>query len=105
MVADLALEGREGFVERVRLGLITLGLVFLLLLQLELGKGWTVKAAACDAPVLQASTIETRTVVVEALANDLAAADNDTAMSVVEWRLRSLLKAQSEVVVSLHFGD
>jgi len=53
--------------------------------------------------MLECAAIETRTVVVVALADDLATAHDDTAVAVVQRRLSGLLEAKREVVVRLHF--
>jgi hypothetical protein len=47
--------------------------------------------------MLQSAAIKAWTVGVVALAKDLPTANDDTAMTEVEWRLVSLLKAQGEV--------
>lgn len=61
-------------------------LVLLALLQLgfHLGKSGAIKGAACDTAMLECAAVETRTVVVVALADDLAAEHNDTAMAIVQ---------------------
>jgi len=90
---------------RRTLTLLLLRLVLLLLkLLLQAGYGWSVEGALRDTAILQSAAIVTCAVVIVALANDLAAAHDDSAVAVVERRFGSLLEAQSEVVVGLHFG-
>ena len=92
---------------RLRRRLITLrfGLVLLALLQLglHLGQGSAIEGTTCDTAMLECAAIETRTVVVVALADDLATAHDDTAVAVVQRRLGGLLEAKREVVVRLPF--
>jgi hypothetical protein len=61
--------------------------------------GFLVQDLACNlhAPVLQSTAIETWTIVVETLANDFAATDNDAAMAVVQGRFRCLLETERHV--------
>lgn len=51
---------------------------------------------------LQSPTVEPRAVVIESLADHLAALDDNAAVAVVQRRELSLLEAQVEVSVSLH---
>lgn len=83
-----------------------LELVLLALLQLGLHihQSRSLEGAACDAAVLESAAVETRAVVVVALADDLSAAHDDTAVAVVERRFCSLLEAKRQVIVRLHFA-
>lgn len=65
---------------------LRVGLVLLALLQLgfHLGEGGAVEGATCDTAMLECAAVEARTVVVVALADDLAAAHDDTAMAIVQ---------------------
>ena len=58
----------------------------------------------CNTTVLEGATIEAWAVIIIALADDLAATDNDAAVAVVHWRLAGLLEAKREVIVRLHCG-
>ena len=91
---------------RLRRLLIVLrsGLVLLTLLQLglHLGEGSSIEGTACNAAMLECAAIETRAVVVVALADDLATAHDDTAVAIVQRRISGLLEAKREVVVRLH---
>lgn len=83
-----------------------LELVLLALLQLGLHihQSGTLEGAACDTTVLECAAIETRAVVVVALADDLTTAHDDTAVAVVQRRFCSLLEAKRQVIVRLHFA-
>lgn len=61
------------------------GLVLLALLQLglHLGESSAIESTACDTAMLESAAIETRAVVVVALADDLATAHDDTAVAIV----------------------
>jgi hypothetical protein len=85
---------------------LRLALVALTLLQLglHLSQGIAIEGAACDTAMLECAAIKSRTVVVMALADDFAAAHNDTSMAVVQRRFSSLLEAERQVTVRLHFG-
>ena len=87
----------------LRFGLVLLLLLALLQLGLHLGESSAVQGTACDTAMLECTSIETRAVVVVALADDLTAAHNDAAVTVVQRRLGGLLEAKREVVVRLHF--
>jgi hypothetical protein len=52
--------------------------------------------------MLECAAIETRAVVVVALADNLATAHNDTTVAIVQRRFGGLLEAKREVVVRLH---
>lgn len=52
--------------------------------------------------MLENSAVKAGTVIVVTLANHLAAANNDTAMTVVEGRFGGLLEAKREIIVRLH---
>lgn len=95
---------------RLRLLLRMRLLIFILLLQrlhleLQSCNGIAVKTTLGDAAVLQGTTVKARLVTVVARTNHLAAANHDSAVAVVQWGLGSLLEAQREVVVGLHFDD
>lgn len=83
---------------------IRLLLLAFLQLCLQLGEGSAAEGTACDTAMLESAAIESRTVVVVALADDLAAAHNDAAVAVVQRGLSSLLEAEREVVVRLQFA-
>lgn len=87
-----------------RLIVLRFGLVILALLQLGLhfGEGSAIEGTACDTAMLECAAIETRTVVVVALTNDLATAHDDTAVAIVQRRLGGLLEAKREIVIRLH---
>lgn len=99
-----AVGGFEGSEGSSTLFLLLIRLLLLLLLQLglQLGHGLAIKPATGNAPMLQSTAVEAWAVVIEALANDLAAADNNCTMAVVERRLGSLLEAEIQIVVRLH---
>jgi len=83
--------------------LLQVRLIALLLeLQLQCEHGRTVEGAGGDATRLKSASVEAGTVVVVALADDFAAADNDAAVTVVHGRLGGLLEAKSKVIVRLH---
>lgn len=87
-----------------RLIVLRFGLVILALLQLGLhfGEGSAIEGTACDTAMLECAAIETRTVVVVALTDDLATAHDDTAVAIVQRRLGGLLEAKREIIVCLH---
>lgn len=70
---------------------------------LQLGDRGSIVGTVGNAAILQSATIESWAIVIEALANHLTAAHNNGTMSVVKGRLLSLLHAQREVIVRLHF--
>jgi len=83
--------------------LLSLRLITLLLeLLLHCKHSGAIECSSRDAPSLESSSIKPGTVVVIALANDLAATDNNAAVAVVHGRLGGLLKAKSKVIVRLH---
>lgn len=94
------------FLGRLLLLVLRLQLVLLALLQLGLHvhEGRAGESAACDTAMLESAAVEARAVVVVALANDLAAAHDDAAMAVVQRRFFSLLQAERQVIVRLHFA-
>jgi len=97
-----ALAGDES-ITRLRMTLLLLRSIFLLLhLLFQLSDGRPVQAALRDPAMLECSAFVARTVVVVALTDHLAATHDNATMAVVEGRLRSLLKAKRQVVVSLH---
>ncbi|KAI7277175.1 hypothetical protein KC335_g178 [Hortaea werneckii] len=103
LAAATSFERRERLRARVALlSMLFLSLLFLQLL-LEIGNGRTIQGTLRNAAMLQCSAIEARTVVIETLSGNLASANDDAAMAIVERGLRSLLEALSEVVVGLHF--
>ena len=87
----------------VLLRLLMLLLVLLLVLLFHLLNSSAVIGAGGDLAGLECAAVEARTVVIEALSDDLATANDDAAMAVVKWGLRGLLKAESEIIVGLHF--
>lgn len=78
-------------------------LLALLDLHLHVGQGRAVESAVCDTAMLESAAIVAGTVVVVALADDFASADDDAAVAVVQWRFRCLLKTEREVIVRFHF--
>ena len=91
---------------RVLLILLLLRLItFLLALQLllQLSHSSSIVAAVGDAAILQTTAVKAWTVVIITLPDDLATAYDDSAMAVVQRRLRGLLEAKRQVVVGLHF--
>ena len=102
------LEGRErgrlSVASRIVLLRLLILLLFLLLkLLFHLLDSRAIIGPSCDLASLECASIEARTVVVKSLSYDLTTADDDAAMAVVKWRLRSLLEAESEIIVGLHF--
>lgn len=87
---------------RMLLLLLRLVLLFLQLL-LQVGNSRPVNSTIGDTAMLQTPAVVARTVVIVALADDLATTHNDTAMAVVERRLGGLIEAERQVVVGLHF--
>lgn len=81
---------------------VLLLLVLFLQLVLQLLDGVAIEGALGDLAVLQTASIEAGLVVVVAVADDLAAANDDGAMAVVERRLGSLLEAERQIIVGLH---
>lgn len=63
--------------------LLALLLLALLELHLHVGQSGSIESAVCNAAMLESTTIVAGTIVVVALANDLATANDDTAMAVV----------------------
>lgn len=104
MAAAGAVGGFEGSEGSGRLILLLIWLLLLLFLQLglQLGHCLAIEATTGNAAMLQSTAVEAWTVVVEALTNDLAAADDDCTMAIVERRLGSLLEAEIQIVVRLH---
>jgi len=105
--------GLEGC-ERGRLGiasciillrLLVLLPILLLMLLFHLLNSRAVVGAGSDLASLECASIEARTVVVESLSDYLATADDDAAMAIVKWRLRSLLEAEGEIIVRLHLKN
>lgn len=95
--SDTTVEFTESslFILRARLALLQLCL--------HVCKGRAVKGAACDSSMLQCAAIKSRTIVIVALADNLAATHDNTPVAVVERRFRGLLEAQRQVIVRLHF--
>ena len=83
--------------------LLRLVLLFLQLL-LQTGNRRSIECTPGDAAMLESSTVEAWFVVIVALADDLPAVHDDTAMLVVQRRLGGLLEAERQVSVSLHFS-
>jgi len=54
--------------------------------------------------MLECAAVEPGTIVIVALSDDLAAANDNAAMAVVERRLSGLLEAEGQIVVGLHFA-
>lgn len=97
----------HGFVGRERgrrrRMLLEVRLIALLLeLRPQCEHGGTVKRAGGDTSRLESTSIEAWTVVIVALTDDFAAADDNAAVAVVHGRLRGLLEAESKVIVRLH---
>lgn len=86
---------------RMLLLLLRLVLLFLQLL-LQVGDRGSIEGPVGDATVLQTPSIIARAVVIVALADYFAPANNDAAVAVVERRLRGLVEAEGQVVVGLH---
>lgn len=92
-------EGARSFVS-VRAGVRLSGRFLALpLLLLQLRQGRAVVAQRGETAGLEGAAVEAWPVVVVALADDLAAADDDAAMSVVEGGFAGLLEAEGEVGV------
>jgi len=91
----------------ILLKILLLRLRFRLRLQalLQLSKGRPIKRASCKRAGLQVRRLEARAVGVEALANDLAAADDDGTVAVVEGRELGLSETEGQdgVVSWRHF--
>lgn len=86
--------GRD-IVLRLRLGLV-------LHLVLQLCDSWSIINILCNLPSLQSTAIKAGTVIIVALANDLATTDDDSAVAIMKWRLSSLLETEGKIVVGLH---
>ena len=54
--------------------------------------------------MLESPAIEPGAIVIIALSNNLATTNDDTAVTIVQWRLGGLLEAKSQIVVGLHFA-
>ena len=88
-------------------GLLVLFLLrrILLLLQflLQIGKLCPIESSICNTAMLESTAIEPWTVVIVTLTDHLATTNDYTSMAVMEWRPGSLLEAESEIIVGLHF--
>ena len=93
VAAASAFERRVG-IGTVRLRILRSLRVLLLQFRLQIDKRRTVQSALSNTAMLEGAAIEAGTVVIEALADDFAAADDDAAMAVVERRLGGLLEAE-----------
>lgn len=105
MAATRALEWHKRL-RRVRLNtlLFLLRLVLLLLqLILQIGNRRSIESTIGNTAMLESSTVETRAIVIVSSTDDLATTNDDAAVTVVERGLGSLLEAESQVVVGLHF--
>ena len=89
-----------------RLLVLLLFRLILLLLQLllQIGNIRSIEGTVSNAAMLESAAIEASSVVVVSFSDDLATADNDTAVTVVERRLGGLLEAKSQIVIGLHFA-
>lgn len=105
MATTQALERSEGLGSAEFLAGIDLKVKRLLRLSLSLQirNSRTVKDTSPNTAGLEGTSIKPVTVGIKTLADDFAALHDDAAMTVVEWGERSLLEAESEIVVSLHF--
>ena len=83
----------EHFLERLESRL-----VLALVLGLVNGEGLAGQVAS-----LQSTAVKAGTVIVETLADHLAALDDDAAMTLTQGRELGLLDTQTEVIVELHF--
>lgn len=82
-------------------------LIFVLLLQsfhlhLQGGNSFAVQASLCDAAMLERTAIEAGLVAIVARTNHLSTTHDNSAVTIMEGRLGSLLKAQSQIIVRLH---
>ena len=106
--ATRALEGDERLcrVRLLRLLVLLLFRLILLFLQFffEIGNRRAITGSLGNATMLESPAFEARTVVIVALPNHFATANDDAAVAVVQRRLRSLLEAETQIVVGLHFG-
>ena len=107
MAAACTLEGQKrlgGVLLNSLLVLLLFRLILLLLqLLLQVGDRRPIEGAVSNPAMLEGAAIEARAIVVESLANDLAATNDDTAVTVVQRRLGGLLEAESQIVIGLHF--
>jgi hypothetical protein len=93
-----ALEGDEGVAITTRRLGRRLRLFLLLQLLLQLHHGRTAqRRSAGNTPMLECTAVEARAVIIVALPDDFAAADNDTAVAVVQRRLGRLLETKGQV--------
>lgn len=68
-----------------------------------MGVGGERRGARGEATGLESAAIVAGAVIIEALADDLAALDDNAAVAEVEGRERGLLETEIEIVVRLHF--
>ena len=97
-----AFERDEGLLRLLRLPLLR----FVLLLLQFLLQGCDCRSIECrlgNMAMLESSTIEAWLVVIISLSDDLAAIDDDATVFVVQRGLGSLLEAERQIRVSLHF--
>jgi hypothetical protein len=88
--------------ELLRLLLFRPALLFLQLL-FQTGNGRPVECSLRNAAMLESTTIVTRAVVIVALSDHFPTADDNTSVTVMQWRLLGLLEAKGQIVVGLHF--
>ncbi len=96
----------DEWLHRIRLLLLLELELLLLLLQLllQLADCGPIEGTLGDAAMLQSSAIEAWAIVIMALPDDFAAADNDAPVTVVQRRLVGLLQAEREILIRLHFA-
>jgi hypothetical protein len=102
VAAASAFEWDEGVLRLLRL---LLWFVLLLLqLLLQTGNRWSIECTLGNAAMFESSTVEAWFVVIVALADDLPTVHDDTAMLIMQRGLGSLLEAERQISVSLHFA-
>lgn len=79
---------------------IVLGMLRFLL---QSGNGWSIECAFGDAAVLESPAIVFGPDIIIAMSNHFAATNDYSTMTIVEGRLISLLEAQRQIIVGLHF--
>jgi len=82
------------------------GRLRLVALALEVGHG-VAEGERCRGQTagLECASIKTWAIIVEALANDFATLDDNTAVTVMQGGKGSLLEAKVQVLIVLHIGD
>ena len=98
MAAASAFERDEHVLRLLRLVLLLLQFLF------QTGDRWSIESALGNAAMLESSTVEAWLVVIVALADNLPAVYDDTAVFIVQRGLGSLLEAERQISVSLHFA-